>query len=160
MAEQASDVRRKNRARPWRTGVATALALLVHAQGLPGAIACTTVEARAAIPAPGVWTSRSGDFRLRFSSNLDPLVINRIHNWVLEVATADGKPVADARISLVGGMPDHDHGLPTQPRVTRYLGDGKYLLEGMRFHMPGDWEILVTIETPGRRDVVRIPLAL
>jgi hypothetical protein len=44
--------------------------------------------------------------------------------------------------------------------VTRYLGDGKYLLEGMRFHMPGDWEILVTIESPGQRDVVRIPLAL
>jgi hypothetical protein len=158
MAEQATDVRRKYRARPWRTGVATALVLLAH--GLPGAIACTTVEARAAIPAPEVWTSRSGNFRLRHSSNLDPLAINRIHNWVLEVETADGKPVADARISVVGGMPDHDHGLPTQPQVTRYLGDGKYLLEGMRFHMPGDWEILVTIETPGQRDVVRIALAL
>jgi hypothetical protein len=160
MAEQASDVRRKYRARPWRTGVATAFVLLVHAQVLPGATACTTAEARAAIPAPGVWTSRSGDFRLRYSSDLDPLVINRMHNWILGVETADGKPVEDARISVVGGMPDHDHGLPTQPQVTRYLGDGKYLLEGMRFHMPGDWEISVTIETPGQRDVVRIPLTL
>ena len=53
--------------------------------------------------------------------------------------TADGAPLSGARMSVVGGMPDHDHGLPTSPVVTREITPGRYLLEGMRFHMPGRW---------------------
>ena len=34
-------------------------------------------------------------------------------------------------------MPEHNHGFPTAPRVTENLGEGDYLLEGMRFNMGG-----------------------
>ena len=36
-------------------------------------------------------------------------------------------------------MPEHGHGFPTVPEVTEYLGDGKYLVEGLKFSMPGWW---------------------
>ena len=46
-------------------------------------------------------------------------------------------------------MPGHGHGFVTQPRVTRDLGDGDFLVEGVKFHMMGAWvldfEILGTL---------------
>ncbi|MFQ5981955.1 MAG: FixH family protein [Woeseiaceae bacterium] len=104
--------------------------------------------------------SQSGLFHVSYQSKLDPIVINRIHSWVLHVETVDGHPVADADIVVEGGMPAHDHGLPTRPRMTQSLGDGDYLIEGMRFHMNGYWEIAITISTDGDRDTVVIPLEL
>ena len=76
---------------------------------------------------------------LEIFSQLDPLAINIIHSWELVLYTADGAPLNGALMSVVGGMPDHDHGLPTSPVVTGEATPGRYLLEGMRFHMPGRW---------------------
>ena len=50
----------------------------------------------------------------------------------------------------------HGHGLPTQPQVTRYLGEGRYLIEGMKLNMAGDWILLFGIETPTLRDQARL----
>lgn len=86
--------------------------------------------------------------------------INRIHSWVLHVETADGIPVEKAHIVVTGGMPEHDHGLPTRPRVTEELGGGDYRLEGMRFHMRGYWEIEVKVVTDNASTVILIPLKL
>jgi YtkA-like len=107
-----------------------------------------------------VHISQSGLFRMTYISKLDPIVINRIHSWVLHVETADGQPVESADITTVGGMPLHNHGLPTIPRMTQSLGNGDYLIEGMRFHMNGYWEIAITIDAGGKRDTVVIPLEL
>lgn len=76
-----------------------------------------------------------------------PPAINRIHSWRIKLASANGTPVTHARIKVDGGMPQHGHGLPTQPQVTQELEDGTYLLEGMKFSMTGWWEIKLTIET-------------
>ena len=107
-----------------------------------------------------VWTSASGLFRVSYSSDLDPIEINRIHTWVIHIETATGTPLDGAEVTLEGGMPEHDHGLPTSPRVTANLGNGDYLVEGMRFHMGGGWEITVTIDTGADRDTCLIPLRL
>jgi hypothetical protein len=57
-------------------------------------------------------------------------------------------------------MPLHDHGMPTRPRVTADLGGGRYRLDGLRFHMNGDWEIVLEILANGSRDTVVIKLVL
>lgn len=106
------------------------------------------------------WLTRSGYYRISYTSRLQPIPINRIHTWVMHVESADGVPLDGATITVSGGMPLHDHGLPTDPRMTRSLGNGDYLLEGVRFHMQGEWELNVTIEVDGRRDTVVIPLTL
>ena len=83
-----------------------------------------------------------------------PPAINQIHSWQVKLSTPDGAPVAHARISVDGGMPQHGHGLPTRPQVTRELADGTYLLEGMKFSMTGWWEIKLAIQTPEASDAV------
>lgn len=106
------------------------------------------------------WLTRSGYYKVSYTSELSPLTINKIHRWVFHIEDATGKPVNNAVVSLTGGMPEHNHGLPTNPRMTEALGDGDYVLEGMRFHMTGYWELTVTVEADGRRDTVVIPLTI
>lgn len=106
------------------------------------------------------WLSRSGHFRVSYESDLQPIVINRMHHWVLSVADKEGKPVSGAIVVVAGGMPAHDHGLPTSPRVTRELAPGRYLLDGLRFHMRGEWQIEIAIEAGKLRDVAVIQLKI
>ena len=100
----------------------------------------------------GAKSSDKEMFLISYESGLQPISINQIHNWVVHIEAADGSPVADATIKLIGGMLDHDHGLPTLPLATRYLGDGDYLVEGMKFHMNGGWQITISITVAGRSD--------
>lgn len=89
----------------------------------------------------------------------DP-VINKMHSWILHVENDAGLEIEGAMIEVDGGMPKHNHGLPTIPRVTEELGGGDYKLDGMRFHMSGYWEIVVTITTDNGTSKVIIPLQL
>jgi hypothetical protein len=106
------------------------------------------------------WPSRLGHFRVSYESELQPIVINKMHHWVISVADKDGEPVAGAVLIVAGGMPAHDHGLPTSPQVTRELAPGRYLLEGLRFHMNGEWQIEVAIEAGELRDLAIISLQI
>lgn len=83
-----------------------------------------------------------------------------LHAWVLTVTTPDGKPVDDARVEIDGGMPDHNHGLPTSPEVTRHLGDGRYRIEGMKFSMSGWWELRFDISSAVGSDSITFNLVL
>lgn len=86
--------------------------------------------------------------------------INQMHSWVLHIEDESGNPIEGATVDVDGGMPEHDHGLPTKPRVTADLGDGNYRLDGMRFHMRGHWEITVRVKTDKGTSTVTIPLQL
>lgn len=97
---------------------------------------------------------------ITYSSPDGKPVINRMHSWILHIETDTGLGIEGAIIDVEGGMPAHDHGLPTKPRVTEDLGGGNYMLEGMRFHMSGDWEIVITVTTEEGTSVVIITLQL
>lgn len=107
-----------------------------------------------------VQDSVNGLFVVSAVSQLDPVTINETHGWVLHVETADGEPVADAEIAVNGGMPEHNHGFPTAPRVTENLGEGDYLLEGMRFNMGGVWVLTLEISSGGKSDTVTFEFEL
>jgi len=94
------------------------------------------------------------------SSQLTPLTINQMHSWVITLQNSAGEGVSDATIRVDGGMPAHNHGLATQPQVTSYPGEGNYLLEGMRFHMNGEWELRLTIQHAGREHRAVLKLLL
>lgn len=89
-------------------------------------------------------TTASG-ISVEIISELSPIAINRIHSWRLSLTNASREPVSGANLTISGGMPDHDHGLPTLPQITEQVEAGFYLLEGIRFHMPGRWQITLTI---------------
>lgn len=100
----------------------------------------------------------SGGIRVSYESHLTPIRINRMHSWVVRVQDTDGEPIENAEITVTGGMPNHDHGLPTAPRVTRVLEDGGYLVEGMKFHMSGAWQVTVAVTEGGRSESVTFDL--
>jgi len=106
------------------------------------------------------WASNRGLFVASYESELEPLQINVLHSWTVHLADAAGTPVLGAKIEADGGMPEHDHGLPTRPRVTEELGDGDYRLEGLRFHMRGSWEVTLTIEASGKTDTLVMKVTL
>ncbi|TXC67564.1 FixH family protein [Piscinibacter aquaticus] len=83
-----------------------------------------------------------------------PAAINQLHAWQVKLSTPAGTPVTAARIRIDGGMPQHGHGLPTKPQVTRELPEGGYLIEGMKFSMTGWWEIKLAIDGPAGADRV------
>ncbi len=108
----------------------------------------------------GTQDTENGLFRVSAVSKLDPVVINETHAWTLKVETADGSPVTDAEIAVDGGMPEHNHGFPTAPRVTENLGEGEYLLEGMRFNMGGDWVLTLEISSGDQSDTATFEFEL
>ncbi len=83
-----------------------------------------------------------------------PAAVNAMHSWQVKLAGQGGAPVTHARITVDGGMPQHGHGLPTQPLVRRELSDGIYLLEGMKFSMTGWWEIKLAVDAANGTDKV------
>jgi hypothetical protein len=104
--------------------------------------------------------SENGVFNVSYTAVEGNVPVNQIHAWTLHVETADGQPVEDAAITLDGDMPQHGHGLPTRPRVTKYLGDGDYLVEGLKFQMAGWWVMDFTITAAEQTDTVRFNMRL
>jgi hypothetical protein len=104
--------------------------------------------------------SKDGGFKVTYTSDPAGVPIGPIISWQLQVLTAAGEPVKDAEITVTGDMPEHGHGLPTMPKVTKNLGDGKYLVEGIKFSMPGWWTMTFTIKSGGKNDSVTFNLQL
>lgn len=80
--------------------------------------------------------------------------INQLHSWKVKLENQSGAPVTGARFVVDGGMPQHGHGLPTQPRITREIQAGTYQLDGMKFSMTGWWEVKLGIDSPLGSDKV------
>jgi len=99
-------------------------------------------------------------FNVSYSSLIEPVPVNRYHSWNLQVTTADGKPVRGARMLVVGDMPEHGHGFPTEPEITAGKKDGLYLIEGLKFSMPGWWVVTFHIAAGEMRDHVSFNLLL
>ena len=99
-------------------------------------------------------------FKVSYTSKVEPIEINRLHAWLILIEDKNGKRIENAEIHVKGGMPEHNHGFPTQPKITKYLGDGCYLLEGMKFHMMGYWTITLTITDGEITDDVTFELNL
>ena len=105
-------------------------------------------------------TSDDGLFKVSYAPSTGTVPVNQMHQWTLHVETTDGQPVEDATIGVDGDMPQHGHGLPTQPRVTKNLGNGDYLVDGMKFQMGGWWLMDFTITANGKTDAVHFNMML
>lgn len=98
--------------------------------------------------------SESGRYRVAVVAPSTAPAVNQLHAWTVRLARPDGAPVKGARFTVAGGMPQHGHGFPTKPRVTRELEDGSYLLEGMKFSMTGWWDLKLGIQAEQGPDQV------
>lgn len=107
----------------------------------------------------GPRTSTTGRFVATLQTD-GPLEVRRLQTVRVAITDDAGRPMDDLAIAVGGGMPQHGHGLPTRPRVTRALGDGLYEIEGVRFNMGGWWELTLSITTAAGPDVVTFNLDL
>lgn len=105
-------------------------------------------------------TSTGELYQISVASSLQPISINRMHGWTVLVTDQKNQPVVDATIQISGGMPLHNHGLPSIPRMTEELGDGQYLIEGIKFHMQGRWLIELTITHDELSEVLTLDLEI
>ncbi|MEO8380825.1 MAG: FixH family protein [Acidobacteriota bacterium] len=90
----------------------------------------------------------------------EPLRTRKLQTLQVSIADPSGAAVEGATIGIDGGMPQHGHGLPTQPRVTGTNGNGVYVIEGVRFNMGGWWEFKVAVDGPAGPDTITFNLAL
>jgi hypothetical protein len=97
-------------------------------------------------------------FNVQYNSIGGSIRINRIHSWELTITDADGQPINDAEVTVVGDMPEHGHGLPTQPEVFKMGVGGLYRIDGMKFQMPGWWVITINVMADGKQDDVSFNL--
>jgi hypothetical protein len=138
----------------FRTFAATAAMLAALA-------ACNHV--RGSAPAPDIATVKSSAkhlYRASVRPDVMPIPVRRLQTWTLHIDTADGRPVDAATITMNGGMPQHGHGLPTSPRVTRALGNGDHRVEGVKFNMGGWWVVRFAIASAAGVDTVTFNLSL
>ena len=99
--------------------------------------------------------SEAGLYRGTIHPQGDSIPQGRLQRWTLHLETASGAPIDTASVLVDGGMPQHGHGLPTKPRVTRALGNGDHLVEGMKFNMGGCWVVKFRVNaTPGSDSLV------
>lgn len=104
--------------------------------------------------------SEQGNFRVTYESNTNPIPLNEMHHWIVTLHSMSGVVVPNAIIAVSGGMPLHNHGLPTAPRVTQELAPGRYLLEGVKFQMGGHWTVNLKITSGNVTDSVTFDLTL
>jgi hypothetical protein len=105
-------------------------------------------------------SSESGIYRGTIRPQGDSIPKGRLQKWTLHLETASGAPVDAATLAVDGGMPQHGHGLPTKPRVTRALGNGDHLVEGMKFNMGGWWVVKFRVRSTAGSDSLVFNLKL
>jgi len=65
---------------------------------------------------------------------------------LLNVCTKGGDPAELVRVDAT--MPEHRHGMNYAPTL-KDKGEGRYRVEGLLFHMPGNWEVAFDVRSGG-----------
>ena len=104
--------------------------------------------------------SEAGRYRATIRPQGDSIPKGKLQRWTLHLETTAGVPVDSARVTVDGGMPQHGHGLPTKPRVTKHVGNGEHVVEGMKFNMGGWWVVKFRVASASGDDSVTFNLKL
>lgn len=75
--------------------------------------------------------------------------------FTLEIAVcaAEGQPLPRT-LRVDASMPEHQHGMNYRASV-RPLGPGRFVAEGLLFHMPGRWQLTFEINVGAQREVLQ-----
>jgi hypothetical protein len=141
-----------------RIAAAKAIALLVVAVSLAGCMA--SAQAPKELDYSRTRSSTTGLYRGRIIPDGDSIPTGKLQRWMLHLETANGAPVDVATVTVDGGMPQHGHGLPTKPQVTRALGEGNHVVEGMKFNMGGWWVVKFRVSSTAGSDSLVFNLSL
>lgn len=126
---------------------------------LSAGLAASTPGASASCALPREFTAQgrleSKDVVVMFRTVPAPIEVGR-HFSVEAIVCAT--PAAQG-LRVDAQMPEHRHGMNYRPRVSA-SGDGRYVAEGLLFHMPGRWELVFDVERDGRMERLATDLIL
>ena len=132
-------------------GIAVAIVSLTTSAG-DGAGARTAHATTPALSKLSEIPSHNGLYRASLVPSIDPAGRWGSTTWTVKVETAAGTPVDDATLSLESWMPDDERVAALHPRVTRYVGDGRYRVDGLRFDRRGWWNVRLQVARTGSTD--------
>lgn len=72
----------------------------------------------------------------------------------------EGKALVNTKLIVSGGMPAHQHGLPTAPKAVWSEDEKSYLIKGLKFSMPGEWLLNFKLNTMDTSDEDTISMTL
>ncbi|HJQ59298.1 MAG TPA: hypothetical protein VJ890_20500 [Vineibacter sp.] len=81
-----------------------------------------------------------------------PLSIPLAAHFAVELAVCatDGRLTLET-VAVDADMPAHRHGMNYRPSVAD-LGGGRFRADGLMFHMPGDWRLIVDLRAGGKSE--------
>jgi len=102
--------------------------------------------------------TNEGNYTVLYVPNPSPVPLNE--HFTIEVqVTPSAKDQKTIEIEVDADMPAHGHGINTAPTI-RNEGNGKFTVDGILFHMKGDWELYVDILDGPVRERAVFPLTL
>ncbi|WP_137733302.1 hypothetical protein [Pseudaquabacterium pictum] len=105
------------------------------------------------LPAAHRLLAEADGLQLAFAARPAPLPLGRHFALDIVVCPAAGQPLP-ATLVVDADMPAHRHGMNYRTTVTA-LGDGRFRVEGLLFHMAGRWRLLFDLPAangqPARR---------
>ena len=116
--------------------------------------------------APGATTAWAGDCPLDLGHGTGLVMFSQRHmvafrpdpfqvevgmpfSLILNVCTKRGEPAE--LVAVEATMPAHKHGMNYAAKIVGGV-DGRYRVEGMLFHMPGDWEVVFDVRSGGETE--------
>lgn len=123
---------------------ARALGVLIGVAGA-SAHACDT-----GLGGPDVARVESARYVLAFRAEPGPIAVGRHFGLLLAICAKSGAPPPE-RIGVDAHMPTHRHGMNYAPTVEP-AGPNRWRVEGLLFHMPGDWEFRFAVRARGSTD--------
>jgi hypothetical protein len=120
-----------------------ALARLALLAGLLAATPAVACDAPDGFAARG--RLQAGDVTVVFRTV--PAAIEVGRHFTVEALVCATPPAEALRVDAQ--MPEHRHGMNYRARVAA-AGGGRFVAEGLLFHMPGRWQLLFDVDRGGR----------
>ncbi len=104
-----------------------------------------------ACDAPGAGYARLESDRYVVWLKTDPASIPLGTEFALDAVVCAKRGAKIDAIRLDAWMPAHRHGMNSRPSL-KPTSEGHWRAEGFLFHMPGRWQFIVELDTPGGRE--------
>lgn len=107
----------------------------------------TPAVAIACAELPAAQSLESDRYRVSYRTVPEKVVIGQHFTVEFVVCPRAGQPAPES-VRIDATMPEHRHGMNYKPSIKSGAG-GRYVAEGMLFHMRGRWELVFEVRAGG-----------
>ena len=122
------------------------------------AMGCRSALAQQCADLAGGQKVESDRYVLSYRTQPAKLAVGQHFLVELVVCPRSGQPVPDG-VRVDGFMPEHNHGMNYRAVIKPAEG-GRYLAEGLMFHMSGKWDFIFEVRGGGKTDRLVSPIVL